>query len=335
MRINNGVTNYYIYGKGLVYEIDETATTTNTAFYHFDSRGSTIALTDGSGNPTDVMEYSPYGTISYRRGTNSTPFLYNGCLGVLSDVNGLLYMRARYYNPYISRFINPDPSGFNGGLNFYAYVNGNPISLVDPFGLGGISAGEAEVIRGWIDNPATAPTISQLIQESTASQYVSQITPDQAQMLAVENTAVSILMVGMAGQSSINAEIDEQIIAVEAPVVQAAASPVAAEGTVANSQMTTVLGSGRDVAPYVGQPGFNTFTGAGIPAAELDTQNALWLNNAVQRGDQIWLVTDPGAHAALLQSLPGQPQSAYLNLELPMLNQYSGVNAIPKYVAGH
>jgi hypothetical protein len=66
----------------------------------------------------------------------------------------------------------------------------------------------------------------------------------------------------------------------------------------------------------------------------LDTQNALWLNNAIQNGDQIWLVTDPEAHAALLQSLPGQPQSAYLNLELPMLNQYSGVNAIPTYATG-
>ena len=74
--------------------------------------------------------------------------------------------------------------------------------------------------------------------------------------------------------------------------------------------------------------------GAGISQAELDTQNALWLNNAIQNGDQIWLVTDPEAHAAFLQSLPGQPQSAYLNLELQLLNQYSGVNAIPKYVTG-
>ena len=138
MRISNGTTNYYIYGKGLVYEIDETATTTTTAFYHFDSRGSTIALTDASGNPTDEIEYSPYGTITYRSGTNNTPFLYNGRFGVMTDPNGLLYMRARYYNPYLSRFINPDPSGFSGGLNFFAFANGDPISLIDPFGLGAI-----------------------------------------------------------------------------------------------------------------------------------------------------------------------------------------------------
>ena len=107
-----------------------------------------------------------------------------------------------------------------------------------------------------------------------------------------------------------------------------------ADTAAADSQIITVVGSGRDVAPYVGRPGFNTFTGAGIARAELDTQNALWLNSAIQRGDQIWLVTDPEAHAAFLENLPSKPQSAYLNLELPMLNQYSGVNTIPKYVTG-
>src|SRR5439155_12844296 len=44
-------------------------------------------------------------------------------------------MRARYYNPHLCRFINADPAGFSGGLNFYAYADGNPISMIDPFGL--------------------------------------------------------------------------------------------------------------------------------------------------------------------------------------------------------
>jgi RHS repeat-associated protein len=137
MRITGNMTNYYIYGPGLLYEIDVTPAGTTTAFYHFDSRGSTVALTDGNGNPTDLVEYSSYGTTTYRYGTNTTPFLYNGQFGVQSDPNGLLYMRARYYNPYISRFINADPSGFNGGLNFFLFCNDNPINGEDPFGLNG------------------------------------------------------------------------------------------------------------------------------------------------------------------------------------------------------
>lgn len=138
MRIKGGVTNYYIYGAGLLYEITETATTTNTLTYHFDFRGSTIALTDANGNVTDRVEYSPYATTTYRSGTNDTPFLYNGRYGVQTDANGLLYMRARYYNPLLCRFINADPSGFEGGLNHYAYADGNPVSMTDPFGLGAV-----------------------------------------------------------------------------------------------------------------------------------------------------------------------------------------------------
>jgi hypothetical protein len=44
-------------------------------------------------------------------------------------------MRARYYNPYLCRFLNPDPTGFSGGLNWFAYANGNPVSYTDPLGL--------------------------------------------------------------------------------------------------------------------------------------------------------------------------------------------------------
>ncbi len=135
MRIKNGVTNYYVYGAGLLYQVTETATATNTLTYHYDYRGSTIALTDGNGNVTDRMEYSLYATLTYHAGASDTPFLFNGRYGVMTDPNGLLYMRARYYSPYLCRFLNPDPTGFAAGLNFYAYANGNPVSYLDPFGL--------------------------------------------------------------------------------------------------------------------------------------------------------------------------------------------------------
>ena len=59
---------------------------------------------------------------------------YNGYYGVQTDPNGLLYMRARYYSPTLRRFLNADPIGFAGGMNWYQYANGNPISYVDPSG---------------------------------------------------------------------------------------------------------------------------------------------------------------------------------------------------------
>ncbi|MHB8125651.1 MAG: RHS repeat-associated core domain-containing protein [Desulfitobacteriaceae bacterium] len=131
-----GNSTYYIYGLGLIgqEEVDGTNKT-----YHFDSRGSTIAITDIQGVVTDRFAYAPFGELVQRTGTTDIPFLFNGRDGVMTDSNGLYYMRARYYNPEIKRFVNQDvlQGSINNGqsMNRYAYVNGNPVSQVDPFGL--------------------------------------------------------------------------------------------------------------------------------------------------------------------------------------------------------
>ena len=135
IRVRPDVTNYYVYGPGLLYEVTETATNSYLRYYHYDYRGSTVALTDHESRVTDRHENSAYGTLTYRFGNTDTPFLFNGRYSVQTDPNGLLYMRVRYYNPYICRFINPDPIGFSGGLNWYAFADGNPVNYLDPFGL--------------------------------------------------------------------------------------------------------------------------------------------------------------------------------------------------------
>ena len=130
----DGTETYFVYGLGLLYEVDE-ADTTKT--HHFDQVGSTIARTDDNGEVIGRAEYSPYGQVTMETGDMDTPFLYNGQWGIQSDANGLLNMRARYYSPYLMRFLNADPAGFSGGQNWFAYADGNPISVLDPFGLWG------------------------------------------------------------------------------------------------------------------------------------------------------------------------------------------------------
>ena len=49
---------------------------------------------------------------------------------------GLYHYRARYYSPALGRFLTADPIGYGDGLNVYAYVANDPVTLVDPSGLG-------------------------------------------------------------------------------------------------------------------------------------------------------------------------------------------------------
>jgi RHS repeat-associated protein len=57
---------------------------------------------------------------------------------------GLYYYRARYYNPYIGRFLQTDPVGYG-----YAYCGNNPLGRVDPSGL-------ADYTYGFLDLAASA-----------------------------------------------------------------------------------------------------------------------------------------------------------------------------------
>ena len=163
MKTTNGVVTKYVYGRGLIGE--ETSGAFKT--YHFDCRGSTIAITDISGNITDTFAYDTYGKCISHTGTSNIIFGYNGRDGVVTDDNGLIYMRARYYSPEMKRFINADiVAGKLSNaitLNRFAYANGNPVSFVDPFGLAAMLsrfACQAMLLDGGGSAPKTIVTNS-------------------------------------------------------------------------------------------------------------------------------------------------------------------------------
>ncbi|MBK6781264.1 MAG: RHS repeat-associated core domain-containing protein [Gemmatimonadetes bacterium] len=49
--------------------------------------------------------------------------------------SGLYYMRARYYDPALGRWISEDPIGVEGGHNLFGYSGNDPVNVVDPWGL--------------------------------------------------------------------------------------------------------------------------------------------------------------------------------------------------------
>jgi len=119
-------------GRGLIAKINGEA----AMIYHVDGLGSTRAMSDSGGLVATATVYDAYGNRLIDYPTQSTPhFGYAARARYFTDLTGLQYLKFRYYNPQIGRFISKDPIGYIGGLNLYAYVSNRPTSGVDPYGL--------------------------------------------------------------------------------------------------------------------------------------------------------------------------------------------------------
>ncbi len=90
------------------------------------------------------LRYTAYGQKAWQTGGDWQPvdFLFAGESGYITEYSdeqnpgvALLYLQQRYYDPDIGRFLTPDPIGFAGGLNLYAYCGNDPVNRVDPLGL--------------------------------------------------------------------------------------------------------------------------------------------------------------------------------------------------------
>ncbi len=128
---SGAVQNYYIYGpSGLISRIDAN---NNTNYYVYDFRGSTVAMTDAttSANITHKYQYDDFGKLLQMEEEDENAFRYVGKYGVMFEDEALTFMRARYYDPEIGRFLSEDPIW---STNLYPYVGNNPIMGVDPNG---------------------------------------------------------------------------------------------------------------------------------------------------------------------------------------------------------
>jgi RHS repeat-associated protein len=99
--------------------------------------GSTVAVINPAGTADTQYAYQPYG--AYFKQTNAgsaDPGLltFIGGLGVQDEGNGLFLMKQRFYDANTGHFLQRDPTGLTGGINLYAYANGNPFSYIDPYG---------------------------------------------------------------------------------------------------------------------------------------------------------------------------------------------------------
>jgi RHS repeat-associated protein len=99
-------------------------------YFQPDHLGSTAALTNSIGAVAGRISYDAFGNSS---GSPLTRYDFTG--RERDSETGLMYYRARWYDPVIGRFISEDPIGLAGGINEYAYVGNDPLNRLDPTGL--------------------------------------------------------------------------------------------------------------------------------------------------------------------------------------------------------
>ncbi len=130
---------YFYHGSQLISAI----TPEGVRHYHLDHLGSPRLVTDASGNQVAFHTYFPYGGEATPQNQDYEPMKFTGHERDLNSIGGigddLDYMHARFHSPVVGRFLSVDSfppyAARPQEWNRYSYVTGNPITLVDPFGL--------------------------------------------------------------------------------------------------------------------------------------------------------------------------------------------------------
>jgi len=123
----------YIRGFGLIARIDASG---EKFYYLTNGHGDIVEMRSSSGGVVNKYKYSIWGTVTNIQETVPNSFKYAG--EFWDDATGLQYLRARWYDPSIGRFINKDT--YEGQvdnpltLNLYTYVANNPMRYYDPTG---------------------------------------------------------------------------------------------------------------------------------------------------------------------------------------------------------
>ncbi|NBQ70684.1 MAG: hypothetical protein EBU46_18365, partial [Nitrosomonadaceae bacterium] len=135
---------YYVHGLDLSYKETGVLLDTTVTYFHADAQGNIISLTDNTNAATVAQyAYTPYGrslgSTNYSQSStpNSQPFTFVGSQGVMEELPGLYFMRARYYSADAGMFLSTDPvKSIGAGWKpiTYGYAAGNSFSYNDPKG---------------------------------------------------------------------------------------------------------------------------------------------------------------------------------------------------------
>jgi RHS repeat-associated protein len=139
----------YVYGAGLI----SRQSGSSILYYLTDALGSVRLVTDGSGTVTGSYTYDAFGNALTNTDSSGNKF---GFTGQWADVDGLTFLRARFYDPASGRFLSVDPVAASPQspqtLNQYAYCADNPVLMTDVsgqwFGWDDLAASTVGLLKG-------------------------------------------------------------------------------------------------------------------------------------------------------------------------------------------
>ncbi|RUS43551.1 RHS repeat domain-containing protein [Cohnella sp. AR92] len=167
---SNQTTANYVRGDRLLVKKD--VATSKNYYYLYNGHGDVVQMVDAStGNVVNSYSYDEWGNILQQTEDPSASNIFKYAGEVYDNETGLYYLRARYYDPSVGRFINEDT--YEGqvnnplSLNLYTYVQNNPLIYTDPSGMCGVKswgdAGDCFVKAGKAVKKAAVATYNFLI----------------------------------------------------------------------------------------------------------------------------------------------------------------------------
>ena len=148
----------------------------DTYAVHTDWLGTPVAITDEDQRVAWRASTDPLGRIHAQHG--SLRLDLRGSNQYFDQETGLHYNLHRYFDPATSRYLTPDPIGQLGGLNLYAFANGDPINFVDPLGQQAIPADYETTDRLRVVLQGTIEALPEALRDSVGEAIQELLNPE-------------------------------------------------------------------------------------------------------------------------------------------------------------
>jgi insecticidal toxin complex protein TccC len=201
-----------------------------------DHLGSSTLELDQQAQVISQEGYYPFGaTAWYARGRElDVDYKTIRYSGKEMDDSGLYYYGARYYAPWLQRWVSADPAGAVDGLNLYGFVGNNPLNYVDELGEQRTPAELKDSVNHYSNLLATlTPKLDQSIYQLNNLHRTRDIYKSGGKRLIFTsvNLLASALASGIASTAATAAAASTVITAPAAPIVGIGAAIVAADLT--------------------------------------------------------------------------------------------------------